>query len=92
MKPSEVGRWASRYWGQLPPLGWPRVFIALVVLGVLLICFMTVIALFGVMYVTTGLPICPSVLLLLSSLLRLLIILLLPYCLCCYLLSLLLLL
>ena len=62
------------------------------VLGVLLICFMTVIALFGVMYITTSLFICAPVLPLLSSLLRLLIVILLPYRLCGYLLSLLLLL
>jgi hypothetical protein len=58
----------GRYWGQLPPLGRPRVFVVLVVLGVLLICFITAIAAFGVIYVAASLFICALVLPLVSSL------------------------
>jgi hypothetical protein len=51
----------GRYWGPLPPLGRPWVFIVLVVLvvlGILLICFMTVIAVFGMIHVAAGHFIC----------------------------------
>jgi len=83
----------GKYLGQLLPLSWPWVFVVLIVLvalGVLLSCFMIIIAVFGVMYVAASLFICVLVLPLLSSLLRVLIVLVLPYRFYCYLLSLLL--